>query len=219
MPHKEVEAHQRTILLADDDRLILATLSQGLRAAGFVTVEAASGAAALNLCLQAPPSAAVLDYNMPDISGLEIARALQPAAFPLIFLSAYGDDKIVRAAANFGAMAYLIKPIDPPQLVPTILTALSRFSELVALRGESAQLSSALKATRATSIVVGLLMERLHLSEKDAYDRLRLYCRSNNRKVIDVAADILGATDLLNTALTDIGTVSVIKGRGALEPR
>src|SRR5262245_22410786 len=105
MPDHSADAPTPTVLLADDDRLILATLSRGLRRAGFTTVEAASGAAALHVCLQAPPAIAVLDYNMPDISGLEIARALQPAGFPLIFLSAYGDDQIVRAAAEFGVMA------------------------------------------------------------------------------------------------------------------
>jgi response regulator NasT len=199
------------VLLADDDRLILATLSQGLRSAGFPTVEAPSGAAALRLCLESPPGIAILDYDMPDLSGLEIARALQPAAFPLIFLSAYGDDQIVRAAADFGVMAYLVKPVDPLHLVPTIHTAIQRFSELAALRGESAQLNSALKAARATSIVVGLLMERLKLTEKEAYDRLRVYCRSHNRKITDVAMEILGAAERMHATLA---AISGIPGSG-----
>lgn len=194
-----------TVLLADDDRLILATLSQGLRSAGFPTVELSSGAAALRYCLESPPGVAVIDYDMPDVSGLEIARALRPASFPLIFLSAYGDDQIVRAAADLGAMAYLVKPIDPLHLVPTIHMAMLRFSEMAVLRGESAQLNNALKAARATSIVVGLLMQRLCLTEKDAYDRLRAFCRSNNRKITDVAAEILGATERLHLTLSAIG--------------
>jgi response regulator NasT len=199
-------APQTTILLADDDRLILATLSQGLRRAGFHTVEASTGAGALKICLESPPDLAILDFNMPDMSGVEVAKTIHATAqFPVIFLSAYGDERIVQAAGEFGAMAYLLKPIDPPKLVPTIHTALQRFAELSALRGESQQLTSALQTTRATSIVVGLLMERLQLSEKQAYDRLRQYSRSNNRKVTDVAADILGATDRLNCALAAIG--------------
>lgn len=198
-----------TVLLADDDRLVLATLSQGLRSLGFPTVEVSSGAAALRYCLETPPDIAVVDYDMPDVSGLEIARALHPATFPLVFLSAYGDDSIVRAAAELGAMAYLVKPIDPLHLVPTIHMALQRFSEMSALRGESVQLNSALKAARATSIVVGLLMERLQLTEKEAYDRLRKYCRSHNRKITEVAAEILGATERLHAALSEIGAGKV----------
>ncbi len=219
MSDRPSDESKPTVLLADDDRLILATLSHGLRSLGFPTVEVSSGAAALRYCLESPPGVAVIDYDMPDVSGLEIARALQPATFPLIFLSAYGDEQIVRAAADLGAMAYLVKPIDPLHLVPTIRMAMLRFAEMSALRGESAQLNSALKAARATSIVVGLLMERLRLTEKDAYDRLRAYCRSNNRKITEVASEILGATERLHSALSAIGASCVGKVPGTASPR
>ena len=195
-----------TVLLVDDDRLILVTLSQGLRNAGFRTVEANSGEEALRIVESTSPNIAIIDYDMPGMSGLKIAEALQSAkAFPLIFLSAYDDEWIVHAAAEVGAMAYLVKPLDPLQLVPTIRTALRRFKDLNALQGESLQLNAALKSSRAISIVVGLLMERMQLCEKEAYDRLRQYCRSNNRKVTDVAAEILSTTDRLNSVLADIG--------------
>lgn len=200
---------QVTVLIADDDRLVLTTLSQGLRAAGFATLEASSGSAALKLCAQSPPSIAILDYEMPDASGVDIANTLRVAnAFPFIFLSAYGDEAIVRSASDAGAMAYLLKPIDPLHMIPVIRTALQRFSELHALRGQSAQLTSALQMTRDTSTVVGLLMERLQLSDKDAYDRLRKYARSQSRKVADVASDILTATGKLNATINDIGLIS-----------
>lgn len=203
-----------TVLLVDDDRLILATLSHGLSAAGFRTTEAVNGTEALRMCLENPPSIAIIDYDMPGMTGLEILKALQShAAFPVIFLSAYGDDSIVDAAVNLGAMAYLVKPVDPSKLVPTIRAVIQRFAELDALRGESAQLSSALKSTRATSIVVGVLMERLRLSEKDAYDRLRQFCRSRNRKVTDVAAEILGAAENLHSVLTSIAESTSTKTR------
>jgi response regulator NasT len=194
-----------TVLLVDDDRLILATLSHGLRASGFKTIEAATGVEALQLCMRNPPSVAIIDYDLPGVTGLEIAKSLQPhASFPMIFLSAYGDDKIVSSAIELGVMAYLVKPIDPSRLVPILRTVMQRFAELTALKGESAQLASALHATRSTSMVVGLLMERLRLSEKQAYDRLRQYCRSQNRKVADVATDILAAADGLNSVIANI---------------
>jgi response regulator NasT len=202
---KRADEPKPTVLLADDDRLILATLSQGLQSAGFATVEVSSGAEALRCCLESPPAIAIVDYDLPDISGLEIARALQQATFPLLFLSAYADARIARAAADLGVMAYLVKPIDPPQLLPAIHTAIQRFSELVTLRGESAQLNSALKATRTTSIVVGLLMERLKLTEKDAYERLRRYCRNHNRKIAEVAMEILGTAERMHATLAEIG--------------
>lgn len=216
VPEKIAVPPKPTVLLADDDRLILATLSQGLRHAGFDTIEVSGGAAALRACLQSPPDIAVIDYDMPDVTGLEIARALHPAPFPVIFLSAYGDNQIVGEAAEAGAMAYLVKPIDPLQLAPTLHTAMKRFSELAALRGESVQLNSALKSARATSIVVGLLMERLKLTEKEAYDRLRQYCRSHNRKITDVALEILGAAERMHATLAAISAAQGGKLAGAV---
>ena len=193
------------VLLADDDRLILATIGQGLRSAGFSTIEADSGRAALKLCAEKTPDIAIIDYDMPDMNGLEVAQAMRATCdIPVIFLSAYGDESIVEAAVETGAMAYVLKPIDPSKLIPMIRTTLKRFAEYVALRGESQQLNSALQGTRATSIVVGLLMARMQVSEKQAYNYLRQYCRANNRKVSDVAEDILSATDKLNSTLNDI---------------
>ena len=209
-----VQPVKPTVLLVDDDRLILATLSHGLREGGFHTIETANSVDALQICAKSPPSIAIVDYDLPGMTGLDIAKALQVTpAFPLVFLSAYGDESIVNAAINLGAMAYLVKPIDPARLVPTIRAVIQRFAELSALRGESAQLGMALKATRATSIVVGLLMERLRLSEKQAYDQLRQFCRSQNRKVTDVATEILGATENLNSVLASIASISAAKLR------
>ena len=204
-----------TVLVADDDRLILATLSRALRAAGFSTIEATSGSMAIQMALQTPPSIAIFDYDMPDASGIEVAKALRSSGqFPIIFLSAYGDESIVRAAADAGATAYFVKPIDPPRLIPTIHAALQRFSELKALRGESEHLAAALKAARHTSVVVGLLMERLQLPETEAYDRLRQYARGHSRKVADVASEILAATGHLNVAMMQSRSVPNKPGRG-----
>jgi response regulator NasT len=89
---------------------------------------------------------------------------------------------------------------------------LQRFSELQVLRCESEQLATALKASRNTSVVVGVLMERLRLPEAEAYDRLRHYARSHARKVADVASDILSATGLLNEAIMQIGSGPIKRG-------
>ena len=208
VPEKLVDVPKLTVLIADDDRLILATLSQGLRSAGFQTIETTEGTQALQACVDSPPSIAIIDYDMPGLNGLDLARALQPAPFPLIFLTAYAEDQIACAAADLGVMGYLVKPVDTPRLVPAMRMAMQRFSELAALRGESVQLNSALKAARTTSIVVGMLMERLKLSEKEAYEKLRTYCRSHNRKITDVASEILGTTDRMHATVAAIGAVS-----------
>jgi len=195
-----------TIMVVDDDRRVLATLSLAIRDAGFSTIEVDNGSSALELCVNSPPSLVVLDYDLPGLSGIELAEKWNATrAFPYIFLSACADDAPVHRAVQAGAMAYLVKPIDPIRLIPTIHACLQRFSELSRLRGESLQLNAARQAARDTNVVVGLLMERLRLTETEAYNRLRQYSRGQSRRIADVATEILSACQTLNQAVADIG--------------
>ncbi|MDJ0807973.1 MAG: response regulator, partial [Gammaproteobacteria bacterium] len=67
----------RKILLVDDDRLILATLGEGLRQAGFEVTEADSGERAIALCQEVEPDLAILDMRMPGMSGIQVAHWLR----------------------------------------------------------------------------------------------------------------------------------------------
>src|SRR5258708_7593357 len=124
---------------------------------------------------------------------------------------------MVRRATEAGAMAYVMKPIEPWRLVPIIRAALQRFAELNALRAETAQLTGALQSTRITSVATGVLMERLRLSEKAAFDCLRQYARSQSTKVADVASAILVRSSELNEMFDELASTSR-KSRGRNEP-
>lgn len=194
-----------TILLADDDRLVMATMAQCLRAAGFRTIEAVRGPEALSICKTTPPSIAILDYDLPGLSGIELAKAIKALqSIPFIFLSAYGDDHIVREAIHAGAMAYLLKPTDPAKLIPLIRTVLQRFGDFQTLRTEKDRLTVALTGGRNVSVATGLLMERLHLSERDAFERLRAHARRTRRRLTDVSGELVSAADRVNSLIAQI---------------
>lgn len=187
------------ILLADDDRLVLATLGAGLRQVGYRVTEAASGVDALRLCLEDPPDLAVLDVRMPGLSGIELARQLRKHSdVPFVFLSAYGDDDVVRQAAEEGALGYLIKPVDIPQMTATIAAACARAKELRASREDKEKLTVALKTGRDTNMAVGLIMERNRLDRGAAFRLLRSHARSQRRKVNEVATQILDAAEIVS---------------------
>lgn len=197
------------ILIADDDPVMLTGLSQGLRSAGFSTIDAADGASAMEICLQTPPTVAILDHQMPKYSGVEIAEKLLPdKRFPIIFLSGHKESALVRRAVDAGAMAYLVKPVDTTQLIPVIWAVLRRFDELNAFRAETAKLTAALQSTRTIGAAVGVLMERLRLSEKDAFERLRQYARSQNAKVADLASGILARSSDFNEMLNALASTT-----------
>ena len=188
------------LLLADDDRLILSTLGQGLRDAGYEILEAADGDAAVHLCETAQPELAILDVRMPGMSGLEAAYLIRKknVQVPFIFLSAYGDKEVVKLAVEEGALGYLIKPVDIPQIVPTIEAALARAAEISQLRKAEDSLTSALKSNRETSMAVGIIMERYRVNRDMAFEVLRQYARADRRKIKQIATDLLTASDTLS---------------------
>jgi response regulator NasT len=169
------------ILLADDDRVVLFTLAEGLREAGFAVIEARDGLQALALCHNEAPDLALLDIRMPGLDGLELARRLRDeTAVPFLFFSAYGDEDFVRRAVKIGALGYLLKPLDVAAMVATIRTALARAQDLSGLQG-------ALESNRSIATAVGMLMQAEGLDRATAFERLRLQARSERRKLEDLA--------------------------------
>jgi len=191
-----MSAHR--LLLADDDRLILSTMGQGLRDAGYQILEATDGKAAVDICERSQPDLAILDIRMPGMSGVEAAHLIrEKTQTPFIFLSAYGDKEVVQLAVQEGALAYLVKPVDIPQIVPTIEAALARAAELAELRTSTHNLSSALDMNRETSMAVGLVMERYRVNRDTAFKILRNYARSERLKLNQLAANLLNAAETI----------------------
>lgn len=179
------------ILLLDDERLILATLGNGLRARGFdvLSAESVDEAEAL-LASGERPDLAILDVNLPRQSGLDFAQRLRELDhIPFIMLSAYSDAQYVDRATQEGALGYLVKPIDVVQLVPVVRAALARASELSSLRQSRLHLQAALDGERDISVAVGLLMAQTGSSRKLAFESLRQAARQQRRRIALVAAE------------------------------
>lgn len=188
----------RKIVLADDDRLILATLGSGLRNAGYEILEAADGDEALRLCETEHPDLAILDVRMPGKTGVEAAREIRSRTrVPCLFLSAYSGTDVVLAAIDEGALGYLVKPVDVTQIIPSIEAALVRAAENRKMQDNETRLTQALAGSRDTATAVGILMERFRLRRSAAFEALRFHARSRRRKIEDVAAEYVAAGDAL----------------------
>jgi two-component system, response regulator PdtaR len=187
------------ILLVDDDRLICATLSEGLRHQGYEVETANSGEQALALCEQMAPHLAILDMRMSGMTGVETARFLrQRTRVPYLFLSAYGDSETVKEAVAEGALGYLVKPVDIGQLIPAVEAALARATDIDGLRQNEQHLQAALSQNREASIAVGILMERFRFDREQAFAVLRYQARSQRRKLQDVASGVVESAERLS---------------------
>ena len=196
-PHNaDTSAH---LLLVDDDRLVLATLAAGLQQAGYrgSTVDAAEDAEDL-VASGERPELAILDVRLSGQNGLHLAKRLHELDhIPFMMFSAYSDQTMVDQASRSGALGYLVKPLDIPQLVPAIEAALARANELHDLRVGRQQLQATLDAERNVSIAVGITMMQYHLKRREAFDLLRKSARSQRCKLADLAIGIIQACETL----------------------
>jgi two-component system, response regulator PdtaR len=188
------------LLLVDDDRLVLSTLSEGLEQAGHRVTEAESAEEAEALLAAGlRPDLAIIDVRMPGRGGLHLAQRLRELDhIPFMMFSAYGDPQIVAQATHYGALGYAVKPLDTAQLLPAIDAALARANELHELRQTREQLQQALAGDRGINIATGILMVEFKLGRAEAFKLLRDNARGQRRKLADLARDTIAAREALN---------------------
>ena len=199
-----MENSNPTLMVVDDDRLVLATLVAGLKQAGFDVIEADNGDDAILLARKFKPRLAILDMRMQGKSGMDVARYLAANTDTgFMFLSAFGDSDIVEEATRMGALGYLVKPLDVRQIVPAVRAALSRASEMRSGPASPAPApdaaSSAEAQRRDEQVAIGILMERLRLDYDRALLALRAQATAEDKGVSELASTMVEAANRLNS--------------------
>lgn len=116
-----------TVLVVDDDTLVLARLQELIAAAGYEVRTASGGIEALNSLRQSYASIIVMDLNMPDMDGLELCRRIREHTWPgyiyIVLLTARDKEKDILAGLDAGADDYLSKRTSTAQFVARLRTA------------------------------------------------------------------------------------------------
>lgn len=195
----ESTAPQIRLLVVDDDRLVLANLADGLEQAGYAVSRAATGEEAIRICAESPPDLVIMDVCLPGLSGVETAKKIrQTSKTPALFLSAHDTEDLVKEAVADGGLGYLVKPVRLNQLLTSVKAALARAADIEALETTEEQLLVALKGDRNVGIATGILMERHRLTAAEAFETLRGGARARQRKLGEVAAEIVAAGETLS---------------------
>jgi DNA-binding response OmpR family regulator len=113
-----------TVLVVDDDTDIGNVVVAALKDEGFATLLAHDGNDARRIASEAKPDAVVLDLNLPDAYGTEIAHELH--GVPVIVMSALPVGTIAADAWSMGAFAYFSKPFDLEELLGAVQRAVGR---------------------------------------------------------------------------------------------
>ncbi len=223
-PHMRGETVQPRVLVVDDEETIRFALARFLRSRGYEVDVVDSGGAALEQVEHGRYAAMLCDIRMPDMSGLDmVPRALRlDPDLAVVMLSAVNDAATATDALTHGAMDYLVKPIELPDLQRALERALHRrhlemergqverhIREEVVLR--TAELEQEKSALHALTLGVADAL----INAMEAKD---VYLRGHSRRVADQAASIADALGLdadlvenvrLAGRLHDVGKIGI----------
>jgi len=159
------------VLVAEDETLIRLDIVETLTDAGYeVVAEAGDGEAAYQAALENHPDLCVMDVKMPKMDGITAAeKIMKEISCAVVMLTAFSQKELVERARDAGAMAYVVKPFTPAELLPAIEIALSRHAEIQSLEGEVADLQDRFETRKVVDRAKGLLMENMEMSEPDAF--------------------------------------------------
>jgi DNA-binding response OmpR family regulator len=119
-----------SVLVVDDDPVILRLLQVNFELEGIGVVTAADGEEGLELAQADPPDLVISDIMMPKVNGLELLAALRSApdtaALPVILLSAKAQVADVQRGLELGADDYVTKPFDPLELIDRVYKVLAK---------------------------------------------------------------------------------------------
>ncbi len=173
------------ILVVDDDRLVLATVTHGLAQAGYDVIDADNGDDAILLAREHRPVLALLDIRMEGKSGFDVAETLRDAyGIPFMFLSAFADEATRKKVQALGALDYLIKPLGVGEIVPAVEAVFVRLRNQAAGVAELAAAAPVAPVAAVAPLLpvpiadpvplaVGVLMHRYSLSREGAWQRLQ----------------------------------------------
>ena len=161
---------KRRVVVAEDESLIRMDVVETLREHGFdVVAEVGDGALAVAAVIEHKPDLVVMDIKMPNMDGLTAAEQMAEHKVAVVLLTAFSQKELVDRANQAGAMAYVVKPFTPNDLMPAVEIALSRHSQLLALEHEISDLNERFETRKLVDRAKGLLNEKMNLSEPEAF--------------------------------------------------
>ena len=207
-PAREPGPGGANVLLVEDNAELRSYLVRLLRDDGW-SVEAVADADAARRAIETGYDLVLSDVMLPGKDGLELVRALRAAPatarLPILLLTARAGPESAAEGLRAGADDYIVKPFVPVELLARmrIHLELTRLREYALDQAErrAANLQAALASNRQIGTAMGILMQQRKVTEAEAFDQLRRASQTANRKLRDVADDVV-----LTGTLPPLGT-------------
>jgi len=162
-----------TILVAEDDYLVSEEIVRELKSIGYENIEQVSdGQAAVDVTCSIRPDIVVMDIKMPKLDGLEAARRIQKQCpTPVVTLTAFETDDLVKKASEVGIGAYLTKPFKTGELERAIVIALARHSDMMELHRLNSELKKALAEVKQLRGILPICSSCKKIRDDEGYWR------------------------------------------------
>lgn len=150
------------ILVIDDDQKLRRQTCALLQSEGYLTVEARNGREGVALARSEKPDLVLCDITMPEMNGHRVVEALRQEAatahLPFIFLTGWSERTDQRTGMNLGADDYLVKPVEPSELLGAVQARLRR----------KQQTAGATRAASAADATPGAIERALGVTAREA---------------------------------------------------
>jgi response regulator NasT len=110
---------------------------------------------------------------------------------PVVLLTAFSQKELVDRANAAGAMAYVVKPFSPSDLMPAIEIALSRHAQIIALEHEISDLNERFETRKLIERAKGILNEKMNLTEPEAFRWIQKKSMDRRLTMQEVAKTII----------------------------
>ena len=193
MPEQTESAPARRVVVAEDETLIRLDIVEILRGEGYDVVgEADNGEKAVELAQELKPDLVLMDVKMPVMDGITAAEQIVKARIaPVVLLTAFSQKELVERARDAGAMAYVVKPFSPADLIPAIEIALSRHDEITALESEVSDLQEQFETRKLVERAKSLLITKMGLTEPEAFRWIQKTSMDRRLSMREVAETII----------------------------
>ena len=187
------------IVIVDESPIRAAILKEGLRDAGFASVEHISEMHNLLARIyRIDPDVILIDLENPSRDVLEqMFQVSRVVRRPIAMFVDQSDATSIQDAVEAGVSAYIVDGLKKERIKPVLDLCISRFNAFAKLQDELDRTKSALEDRKILDRAKGLLMATRKLSEDDAYKMLRQTAMSQNRRLLDVAESVLAMADYL----------------------
>lgn len=181
------------ILLADAVPERAAAVEASLIRSGIGDVHrAAPGANLADLVAKLSPDVVIVDMALPDRDALDSVRAVtQRTPRPIVMFVDRDDPSFMEAAIEAGVSSYNVGGMPPPDVKPIVAAAIAMFRRYRRVERELAEAKLSLDERRDINRAKAILMAERRLDEPGAYAWLRRKAMNENRRIAEIAAELI----------------------------